>query len=166
MVEKYSATQTKVATKISTTTKVLLALLIVGSAAGMFAILSTLNPKQKVSIYNNQTIAKDAVFATVLGATEEEQFMKISKNLGVPEGVIEQCIKSNGENCPEQIRGIVGTSCVCSESCWYEANLCGSPCNGQSCTVSCSGLLNVPYTLTGTCRKRPYIKIFGDTIYF
>ncbi len=41
MAEKFTgATQTKVATKVSTTTKVLLAFLIVGSVAGVFAFMS------------------------------------------------------------------------------------------------------------------------------
>ena len=53
MVEKYSATQTQVATKVSTKTKVLLGFLIVGCLGGMFAI--TTNLTKNILVKNKKT---------------------------------------------------------------------------------------------------------------
>ena len=72
MVEKYSATQTQVATKVSTKTKVLLGLMIAGCLGGMFAIASmSFSKPKKVTRFTSTIKELNSVPRKVAGIGEQ-----------------------------------------------------------------------------------------------
>lgn len=73
MVEKYSATQTQVATKVSTKTKVLLGLVIAGCLGGMFAIASMSLKTQTSTKEQIPTINFDSIRSPKVAGVGEDQ---------------------------------------------------------------------------------------------
>ncbi|HNV96917.1 MAG TPA: hypothetical protein PKL13_01200 [bacterium] len=179
MVEKYSATQTQVATKVSTKTKVLLGFLIVGCLGGMFAIASmglkslsreAVNQPNSKIVLESQGKTYEYINAESLGKTKNEQYTRIAEMAGVSKELIQRCVESEGQNCQE-IRTIIqwGVTCYCTAQCTAVTHLGGcsgcGPNSNPTCEKNC-GTTSFPNWKYGYCIETGYIIIGGILIKF